>query len=49
MEQEPERELLSDAVKRIGYKLRLASHFLFIVLAISLIIVSIAILTLKSF
>lgn len=49
MEQEPERELLSDTVKRIGYKLRLASHFVFIVLAFSLIVSSILVLILKSF
>jgi thermostable 8-oxoguanine DNA glycosylase len=49
MEQEPERELLSSAVKRIGYKLRLASHFIFIVLAFSLVILSTVILILKSF
>lgn len=48
MEQEPERELLSDTVKRIGYKLRLASHFLFIVLAFGLSVLSMAILTLKN-
>jgi hypothetical protein len=48
MEQEPERELLSDAVKRMGYKLRLASHLVFIVLAFSLVIVSTIILILKS-
>lgn len=47
MEQEPERELLSDAVKRIGYKLRLASHFLFIVLSFSLVILSIIVLVLR--
>lgn len=49
MEQEPERELLSDTLKRIGYRLRLAGHFLFIVLAFSLVILSTMILVLKSF
>lgn len=47
MEQEPERELLSDTLKRIGYKLRLASHFVFIVLAFSLVGISISILIIK--
>lgn len=46
MEQEPERELLSDAIKRIGYKVRLAGHFIFIILAFIFIILSIAILAL---
>jgi hypothetical protein len=49
MEQEPERELLSDTIKRIGYKLRLASHLVFIVLAFSLIISSTVVLIFKSF
>lgn len=49
MEQESEQELLSNTVKRIGYKLRLAGHFIFIVLAFSLVILSTVVLTMKSF
>lgn len=48
MEQEPERELLLNTIKRIGYKLRLASHLVFIVLAFSIVILSAAIFILKS-
>ena len=33
MEQEPERELLSDTVKRVGYNLALAAHAVFIAAA----------------
>lgn len=49
MEQEPERELLSDTIKRIGYRVRLASHLLFITLAFILIFLSVIVLLSRSF
>lgn len=33
MEQEPERELLSNTVKRVGYNAALAAHAVFIAVA----------------
>lgn len=36
MEQEPERELPLDTLRRVGYMLRLAVHLLFIIAAFSL-------------
>ncbi len=47
MEQEPERELLSDAIKRLAYTLRLATHLAFIILAFILAGIALASLFLQ--
>lgn len=44
MEQEPARELLSYTLRRVGYKLRLVAHLAFLIFAVVLVILTLAIL-----
>lgn len=48
MEQEPERELLSYTVKRIGYKLRASTHLAFLIISAVLIIATMIVLVIKT-
>jgi hypothetical protein len=48
MEQEPERELLSYMVKRIGYKLRASTHLAFLVVSAVLIAATMTVLVIDT-
>lgn len=47
MEQEPERELPLDTLKRVGYQVRLAVHLVFIIAAFLLVGILLASLLFK--